>query len=905
MKTASFMRMKSWKTSALVCIFLLLLFFLAGPSSGALNGTETLITTDTVSSPQINPVISGSFIAWEDYRPMNPNIYVYDLATGEEFPAAPDENLMQTVPSVYRSRIVWQQADTNMYTYSIQVFDLVSHTLSSIPANPGFDPVYTLEDNCFPKIYEDEIVWQDFNGGDWDISLYNITTSVSTAIVTGAGDQKRPAIFGNYIAYENWSDSAHPEIWLYDITSASSLPVVSGSYAVHPALSQDYVVWQDQTGSMRQVFSYAIATGTVNPVSLAQDIPELMYPAIAGNHVVVEDYRRRTANAGIYLYDLLSGTETWVSPQPAGVGQMKPAIYDGRIVWEDSRSDYSDIYMLTLGSADACPVADFVPSKNAGPDPLTVTFTDTSAGSPILYRIWNYSDGSTWYPFEPSGQTFSGPGVYHTRLTVGNIKCRNATPADPRYDIYVATPPNAEFSGTPHEGFAPLIVQFTDMSGGGPGTWTWDFGDGSPVSHVQNPRHTFMTGGWYYDVTLTVNNTFAGMTPDSETKTGYIRTFLGATSTSTIPIKGIVVVPRYGGLFLIYNATMLPDLATPLPTILTTFRPDSTIWQNITFISRDTAGFSDTFGNNTYMGNLSMIVFQTEDVTTSGVSPRIGTGWGVNYRQGLSNYPSSASISSAIWESATLSDQSLFDRIIIGSNFLTNPNGIAFTASITKNRFPLTGNATINMSVSRSWIGGKEAQIYITGYGINSAGKTVGSVIPAHYLFTDGNLDYFEANVPAYFTRFGISPLSGSGNPIQLITLSVTSHIEPPSPNPAPAPADSDSGRSGGAAQGATIPATTVATPVPSPTRAQAQPVMTAIPAAPVTEVITLPATITAAKVPVPPPVTQQPPAPPPTTAFSIFTRMVAWIAAIIAGNAVVAAIIVVAGLAVYLFRRG
>src|SRR5262249_33920765 len=33
--------------------------------------------------------------------------------------------------------------------------------------------------------------------------------------------------------------------------------------------------------------------------------------------------------------------------------------------------------------------------------------------------------------------------------------------------------------------------------------WEWDFGDGSPVSHAQNPSHTYAQGGTY-EIRLTI-----------------------------------------------------------------------------------------------------------------------------------------------------------------------------------------------------------------------------------------------------------------------------------------------------------------------------------------------------------------------------------------------------------------
>ena len=75
------------------------------------------------------------------------------------------------------------------------------------------------------------------------------------------------------------------------------------------------------------------------------------HPAIHGNRVVVEDYRR-AALPDIYLYDLLNGTETWLVPNNLSGSQMNPDIFESRIVWGDSRAGQSgqDVYLFTTGS---------------------------------------------------------------------------------------------------------------------------------------------------------------------------------------------------------------------------------------------------------------------------------------------------------------------------------------------------------------------------------------------------------------------------------------------------------------------------------------------------------------------------------------------------------------------------
>ncbi|MCB9233425.1 MAG: PKD domain-containing protein [Bacteroidia bacterium] len=67
----------------------------------------------------------------------------------------------------------------------------------------------------------------------------------------------------------------------------------------------------------------------------------------------------------------------------------------------------------------------------------------------------------------------------------------------------IPTPVPAYISSL-QDGCVPFDVSFLDLSVA-PIAWTWNFGDGSPVSNEPNPLHTFTTPGTY-QVTLTVSN---------------------------------------------------------------------------------------------------------------------------------------------------------------------------------------------------------------------------------------------------------------------------------------------------------------------------------------------------------------------------------------------------------------
>jgi PKD repeat protein len=82
--------------------------------------------------------------------------------------------------------------------------------------------------------------------------------------------------------------------------------------------------------------------------------------------------------------------------------------------------------------------------------------------------------------------------------------------------------PDVAFGGTNLSGCTPLVTCFTDqttVSSGSVTQWSWNFGDASPVSNVQNPCHTY-TAASQYTVTLTAT-TNAGCSQTS-TQTNYV-----------------------------------------------------------------------------------------------------------------------------------------------------------------------------------------------------------------------------------------------------------------------------------------------------------------------------------------------------------------------------------------------
>ncbi len=139
-----------------------------------------------------------------------------------------------------------------------------------------------------------------------------------------------------------------------------------------------------------------------------------------------------------------------------------------------------------------------------------INFTFVPSGlTPVDEYLWNFGDGNTSALQNPT-YTYTDSGYFSVTVTAYNNKCPTASAAQ----VVHIKPPIAHFS---YSVTCPNVTQvnFADESKVntavyGPVTYSWDFGDGTPVNTtVGAVSHTY-AGIGTYNVSLTVTSTNTG-----------------------------------------------------------------------------------------------------------------------------------------------------------------------------------------------------------------------------------------------------------------------------------------------------------------------------------------------------------------------------------------------------------
>jgi len=155
-------------------------------------------------------------------------------------------------------------------------------------------------------------------------------------------------------------------------------------------------------------------------------------------------------------------------------------------------------YVTVTNIPPPAPVADFAADITEGLAPLIVQFTNLSLNA-TDYQ-WSFGDGNTSTNPNPAN-TYTNAGMYSVTLLAIGAEGSNSVTFTNYITVTNIPPPVpvADFVADVTEGFAPLMVNFTNLSLNA-SEYLWDFGEGSTSTNT-NPTNTYSNAGMY-SVTL-------------------------------------------------------------------------------------------------------------------------------------------------------------------------------------------------------------------------------------------------------------------------------------------------------------------------------------------------------------------------------------------------------------------
>ena len=211
------------------------------------------------------------------------------------------------------------------------------------------------------------------------------------------------------------------------------------------------------------------------------------------------------------IIDSFEENPIWNYEEP-GCYSVSLTISDGMNTDTELKEEYITIYIPLI--------AEFEANITSGIVPLEIQFADLSTGN-IIEWSWDFeNDGTIDSNEQNPSWIYEESDIYTVSLTISdgiNTDIETKVEYISVYDSLIA-----EFVADSTLGFAPLEVQFTDLSTHSQNPiiiWEWDFqNDGIIDSYLQNPIYTYSEAG-IYTVSLTVSD---GVDEDIEIKEDYI-----------------------------------------------------------------------------------------------------------------------------------------------------------------------------------------------------------------------------------------------------------------------------------------------------------------------------------------------------------------------------------------------
>ncbi|MFB0923946.1 MAG: PKD domain-containing protein, partial [Vicingaceae bacterium] len=281
----------------------------------------------------------------------------------------------------------------------------------------------------------------------------------------------------------NFTDFSSADVatwqWDFDNGNLSNLPAPPAQFYNGPGnynVDLDVVSANGCIHSLTQVINvYQSPIPDFIPTSVCQNVNSLftdLSTSSVGDPIIVWGWDFGDGNSSSQQ----NPTHTYTSAGPVDIILFVSTVF----------CSASDTVSVTVETE---PTASFTANINSGCSPLGIVFTNTSSANAVNFS-WDFGDGNTSTSTSPTHTFINNFGV-DTVFTVTLIAQTTFGCADTVSQQFTVFPnPTASFTDDGVLDCSPLNVNFTNTSIGAI-SYTWNFGDGTPLDNGINPSHTY------------------------------------------------------------------------------------------------------------------------------------------------------------------------------------------------------------------------------------------------------------------------------------------------------------------------------------------------------------------------------------------------------------------------------
>ena len=503
------------------------------------NGVLTIL--DVELEPFSNISINGMVVRAEDGSPI-PGAQVVIQNDQTSFNAATDDNGMFTFPAVFFGNYTiyagaWGYLHTAIENFSV---DLNTPSPVVLTMNRGYqddffaDLGWTETHTATSGFWVRDVPIGTELNGQWANPPADVPDDLGNkCYVTGNGggaagnddvDDGVVTLYSPLMDLRNFNEPVLKyRTWFFNAGGAGQpndalqVRITNGTdVVVLETITQSLSVWRpesvfnltgliEMTETMQVIFETSDLPGTGHIVEAAVDafllFDQSPYPFFTtsdteGCAPFTVSFTELSDSTAVWNWTFEGGSPATSNEQNPTVTYDTPGSYGVTLSVITSEGNPYSVTRPGLITVKAGPAADF----NYSVGGQVVNFTNLSSGGGTF--TWTFGDGASSTETNPV-HTYQATGIFPVTLTTIN-ECGTSETSQTVQILHIQ--PTASFSADTVIGCTPLTVQFTDISTGGPDTWSWVFPGGEPFSsNEQNPLVTYNEPG-VFTVQLVASN---------------------------------------------------------------------------------------------------------------------------------------------------------------------------------------------------------------------------------------------------------------------------------------------------------------------------------------------------------------------------------------------------------------